>query len=100
MIYMEKKKEHHRNPNEHYDGTDRLTAKGRKDLKDSEFGLPEKQKFPMPDAEHVRAAESRFHFASDDEKPELARNILKEAKKFGVEVGSKDVLHWAEKDKK
>lgn len=97
---MEKTKHNRRrNPNPHYDGTDRLTAEGRDELKDSDFGLPGRR-FPMPDAEHVRAAESRFHFAPDDEKAELARNILKKAKQFGVDVESENVLHWAGIEKK
>ncbi len=94
---MEKKKSHPRSPLTHYPGTDRLTAEGRSELKDSEFGLPEERKFPMPDAAHVRAAESYFHFAPDDEKPELARRILQKARLFGVEVHSENVLHWAKK---
>lgn len=88
---------HRRNPNPHYDGTDRLTAEGRDELPDSAFGIPDKREFPMPDAEHVRAAESRFHFASDKDKPELARRILAKANEFGVEVESRHVLDWAEK---
>ena len=92
---MEKAKPHrHRNPNAHYDGTDQLTTEGRDQLKDSDFGLPGRH-FPMPDAEHIRAAESRFHFAPDDEKSELARNILKKAKEFGVDVESENVQDWA-----
>jgi hypothetical protein len=91
------KKNSRRNPAAHYPGTDRLTAEGRSELKDSDFGLPEERKFPMPDAEHVRAAESRFHFAPDDEKPELARRILQKARQFGVRVESEHVLHWAKK---
>ncbi|MCC8088815.1 MAG: hypothetical protein LIO79_06085 [Rikenellaceae bacterium] len=96
---MEKTKSHRRNPNAHYDGTDRLTAEGRDELKNSDYGLPGRR-FPMPDAEHVRAAEAQFHFASDEDKPELARNILDKAKKFGVDVESENVLHWAGKEKK
>lgn len=97
---MVHKQNSRRNPDEHYDGTDRLTAEGRDELRDSQYGLPAKREFPMPDAEHVRAAESRFHFASDDEKPELARNILRKAGKFGVDVESENVLRWAGKEKK
>ena len=93
---MEYTKARRRNPNEHYDGTDRLTAEGRSELSDSDFGLPGRR-FPMPDAEHVRAAESRFHLAPDDEKALLARNILKKARKFGVDVESANVLAWAKK---
>jgi hypothetical protein len=66
-------------------------------MSDSDFGLPDERKFPMPDAAHVRAAESYFHYAPDDEKGLLARNILKKAREFGVEVHSENVLHWADK---
>lgn len=91
---MEKKHTRRRDPDIHYAGTDRLTAEGRDELKDSDFGLPGRR-FPMPDAEHVRAAEARFHLAPDSEKTELARNILKKAKEFGVDVESENVLGWA-----
>lgn len=84
-------------PSFHYPGSDRLTAKGRSELNESEFGIPEKREFPMPDAEHVRAAESRFHFAADKDKPELARRILMKAKEFGVDVKSPNVLEWSKK---
>lgn len=80
----------------HYEDTDRLTAEGRDELKDGDFGLPKQRKFPMPDAAHVRAAESYFHYATDNEKPELARAILRKARQFGVHVGSENVLHWAD----
>ena len=67
----------------------------RKELNDSDFGLPEERKYPMPDATHVRAAESYFRYATDQQKPELARNILRKAKEFGVDVGSPAILEWA-----
>ncbi len=86
-----------RDPDPHYAGTDRLTTEGRDELPDSAFGIPAKREFPMPDAEHVRAAESRFHFASDEDKPELARRILAKAREFGVDVESPNVLEWAGK---
>lgn len=81
----------------HYPGTDRLTAEGRHELKESDFGLPRERKFPMPDAAHVRAAESYFHYADDADKPLLARNILRKAEEFGVHVESDNVLKWAAK---
>ena len=67
-------------------GSDRLDTEERKELNDSDFGLPE---------EHVRAAESYFRYATDQQKPELARNILRKAKEFGVDVGSPTILEWA-----
>ena len=49
----------------------------------------------MPDATHVRAAESYFRYATDQQKPELAHNILRKAKEFGVDVESPTILEWA-----
>ena len=69
-------------------GSDRLDTEERKELNDSDFGLPEERKYPMPDATHVRAAESYFRYATDQQKPELAHNILRKAKEFGVDVES------------
>ena len=77
--------------------SDRLSAEERKELKDSDFGIPETRAFPIPDAAHVRAAEAYFRYAPDDKKQELARRILSKAKKFGVEVKSETILEWAEK---
>lgn len=76
--------------------TDRLTARERRELPDSDFGLPDQREFPLTDAEHVRAAESYFRYASDDRKPLLARKILEKAQEFGVEVESPTVRAWAE----
>ena len=69
----------------------------RRTQRTSRFGIPGKRAFPMPDAEHVRDAESRFHLASDEDKPELARRILAKAQEFGVNVQSPNVLEWANK---
>lgn len=49
----------------------------------------------MPDAAHVRAAEAYFRYCPEDLKPELARNILKFAAAYGVEVESPTVLSYA-----
>lgn len=77
--------------------SDRLDAGERRELKDSDFGIPRERAFPMPDAAHVRAAESYFRYASDEQKPELARRILKKAAEYGVRVESPAVLSWAGK---
>lgn len=81
----------------HEECSDRLDAEERRDLKDSDFGIPESREFPMPDAAHVRSAESYFRYAPDDKKSELARRILQKAGKFGVHVNSEVILKWAEK---
>lgn len=49
----------------------------------------------MPDAAHVRAAEAYFRYCPEDLKPELARNILKFAAAYGVDVKSPTVLSYA-----
>lgn len=74
---------------------DKLTPEERRELKDSDFGIPETREFPMPDAAHVRAAEAYFRYAPDDKKEELAHRILLKAKKYGVEVKSQTILEWA-----
>ena len=76
--------------------TDRLDAEERRELKDSDFGMPEIREFPMPDAAHVRAAEAYFRYAPEDKKHELARRILLKAKKYDVDVKCQTILKWAE----
>ncbi len=76
---------------------DRLDAAERHELPDSDFGLPEDREYPMPDAAHVRAAEAYFRYAPKGKESELARNILKKAEQYGVDVRSKTILDWAEK---
>ena len=78
-------------------GSDRLDAEERRELPDSAFGIPETHEFPMPDAAHVRAAEAYFRYASDEQKSELARNILRKAAEYGVRVESPVVLSWVGK---
>lgn len=77
--------------------SDRLDAEERRELSSSDFGIPQDRAYPMPDAAHVRAAEAYFRYASDAQKPELARNILKKAAEYGVNVESPTVLSWAER---
>lgn len=79
--------------------SDKLSAAERKELKDSDFGIPESREFPMPDAIHVHAAEAYFRYAPEDKKALLAHRILMKAKEFGVDVESPTILEWAEKYK-
>lgn len=79
--------------------SDKLTAAERKELKASDFGIPEDREFPMTDAAHVRAAESYFRYAPDDKKPLLASRILMKAIEFGVDVESVTIKDWAKKYK-
>ena len=73
----------------------RLTAKNRKKLRASDFGIPSTREFPMPDAVHVHAAESYFRYAPEKDKALLAHRILIKAKRFGVKVQSEEILDWA-----
>lgn len=77
--------------------SDRLTYEEKKELPDSVFGLPQRREYPMPDAAHVRAAESYFRYCPEDLKGQLARAILARAKEFGVDVESPAVLQYAGK---
>lgn len=69
-----------------------LTAKERKEIPNKEYGLPKKRKYPMPDKKHVRAAIRFFNYVDKEDEAELARNINKMAKKYGmvdeIKVGS------------
>ena len=76
---------------------DRLDTEERRELADSDFGIPETREFPIPDATHVRAAEAYFRYAPEDKKPSLARFILRKAKEFGVNVKSETILNYADK---
>ncbi len=76
-------------------GADRLNAEEKRELPDSEYGLPDLREFPMPDATHVRAAEAYFRYAPEDRKAELARNILRKAEEYGVNVKSEVIHQWA-----
>ncbi|WP_029906891.1 DUF6582 domain-containing protein [Prevotella sp. 10(H)] len=80
--------------------TDKLSTDYKKKLRPSDFGIPEERDYPMPDAAHVRAAESYFRYASDEKKPGLAHRILLKARKYGVNVESDTVIEWAGKYKK
>ena len=58
----------------------------RQRLPSSEFGIPKKRKYPMPDKDHVKLAIKMFnHCDSDEEEKELAENIIKRIKKFGMD---------------
>ena len=71
-----------------------LKAKDRNKLDDSEFGIPSLRKYPIHDKAHVSAAIQRFNYVDTKHEKELARNIIKAMKKFGmmneVEVSDKN----------
>lgn len=75
---------------------DRLTEEERRELPDSDYGLPERREYPMPDAAHVRAAEAYFRYCPEDLKPRLARAILAKARVYGVDIKSPTVLSYSQ----
>lgn len=74
---------------------DKLDTADRRELPDSIFGLPERREYPMPDATHVRAAEAYFRYCPEELRPELARNILRFANEYGVDVESPVIRAYA-----
>lgn len=75
---------------------DRLNTEERREIPTSEFGLPERREYPMPDAAHVRAAEAYFRYCPEDLRHELAQNILKFANLYGVDVESPVIRAYAQ----
>jgi hypothetical protein len=75
-----------------------LTAEERKDLTDEDFGIPEEKKFPIHDADHVRAAVQMFRFCPKAKREGCAKRIVKAAGKLGVDVKSALVLKCAGDD--
>ncbi len=73
----------------------RLDTEEKKELPASDFGLPERREYPMPDAAHVRAAEAYFRYCPENLRPKLARAILAKANEFGVEVKSPEIISYA-----
>lgn len=72
-----------------------LTAKDRKKLKDSQFGLPEEHKYPLTDASHVRSAMAYFRYCPADKRKKLAKRILSAAGKYGVDVSKDSMVYKA-----
>lgn len=51
---------------------------------DSDYGLPSKKKYPMPDKEHVLSAIKFFNYVSNEDEAELAKNINSHIKKYDM----------------
>lgn len=79
----------------------KLTSEQLKALPDDMFGLPKQRKYPMPDKEHVIKAIQFFRYCPDKDKPELAKNINKKAKEYGLKVkvqSTSPFYKYADKD--
>lgn len=56
----------------------------RSELPDEVFGIPEERKYPMPDKRHTLSAIKLFGHVEDKYEKELAKNIIKNMKKFNI----------------
>lgn len=65
-----------------------LSSTKRDDLVDSEFGIPNKRKYPLTDKNHVLKAVQFFKFADMSDRPELAKRIINKAKEFNMDYSN------------
>lgn len=65
-----------------------LSSTERDDLNDSEFGIPNKRKYPLTDKTHVLKAVQFFKFADASDRPELAKRIINKAKEFNMDYSN------------
>jgi len=99
--------EHHGLTEEFIKIAKKLTPEERERLPDSVFGLVVKdpktgkkiRKYPMPDPEHVRAAivyfKKNYRKYPEEWRRQIARKIVEQAKKFGIEVHDELILRYA-----
>lgn len=59
------------------------TAK-RNQLSDEEFGIPSQRRYPLNDKKHVLAAIRMFNHVDSEHEKELAKNIIKKMKQYGI----------------
>ena len=64
---------------------EKLSSGDRKELDDSQFGIPSLRKYPLTDEKHVLQAVRFFNKAPKEHKRELAKNIVKRAKELGMD---------------
>lgn len=62
-----------------------LTSQQRKNLSDSQYGLPKKRAYPMPDKHHVKLAIQMFNHVEKEDEQTLATNIKKKIIEFKME---------------
>ena len=63
-----------------------MSTKERNRLKDNQFGIPAKRKYPLDTEKHVRSAIKFFNYVDKKDEKELAENINKAIKKFNMKV--------------
>lgn len=58
----------------------------RLELSPSEFGLPDKRKYPLDNVKHICSAIKFFNYVDEEDEAELARNVKRKAKEFNVVI--------------
>lgn len=62
----------------------KLPSKERNNFDDSVFGIPSLRKYPLNDKAHVLAAIRMFNHVDAEHEKELAINIIKKMKEYGI----------------
>lgn len=73
----------------------KLSAEDRRELPKSAFGLPDERKYPLISADHVKSAIHLFGKCPQNKRKQLAKRILRAAKKYGVEVDKNTEVYKA-----
>ena len=61
-----------------------MSTDERNKLKDSDFGIPSKRKYPLDTPERVKSAIKFFNYVDKEDEEELANNIIKAIEKFNM----------------
>ena len=69
-----------------YHSLNEMSTKERNELKDSDFGIPEKRKYPLIDQKHVLSAIKFFNYVDSEDEEELANNIIKKIDDYNMKV--------------
>lgn len=77
-----------------------ISTETRKDLKDSDFGLPETRSFPLIDKEHVKKAIQFFKYCPYESREELANRIKNRADELDIEINNPLVLQYVKVNNK
>lgn len=75
----------------------KLTTDERNELPIEKFGIPELKKYPLNDKSHVISAIRYFNQVNIDYEEELAKNIIKSMKKYGIPKSSVGVKNRLQK---
>ena len=67
-----------------------LTTAERNNLDDKEFGIPDLRAYPLNDVSHVEQAVRMFNYVEPEYEKELADNLNKAIKKFGLKINVGD----------